>query len=139
MTLLKSLTNYYQKWSNFKLKIFLYKKATACRFHMHNISQELVYKIRLVEKFIGVFPSCNTNIIPLNSWQQQLPRIFFFYWQASLVISGHYIKRNLANRSFHLVNYGNLTKTVYILCSYTPVGWNFNKVVPFEVGWSDIW
>ena len=65
--------------------------------------------------------------------------LFIFYWQASQVISGHYIKRNLANRSFHLVKYGNLTKTVYILSTYIPVGWNFSKVVPFEVGWSDIW
>ena len=65
--------------------------------------------------------------------------LFIFYWQASQVISGHYIKRNLANRSFHLVKYGNLTKTVYILSTYIPVGWNFSKVVPFGGGWSDIW
>ena len=65
--------------------------------------------------------------------------LFIFYWQASQVISGHYIKRNLANWSFHLVKYGNLTKTFYFLSTYTAVGWNFSKVVPFEEGWSDIW
>ena len=59
-------------------------------------------------------------------------------WQASQVLSGHFTKRNLANWSFHLVQYGNLTKTVFILSRYTPVGRNLNKAVLFEFGWSDI-
>ena len=65
--------------------------------------------------------------------------LFIFYWQASQVISGHYRKKNLANWSFHLVKYGNLTKAFYFFCTYTPVGWNFSKVVPFEEGSFDIW
>ena len=66
--------------------------------------------------------------------------LFIPFWQASQVLSGRFIvKRNLANWSFHLVKYGNLTKTVFIFSRYTPVGRNFSKIVLFKEGWSDIW
>ena len=44
------------------------------------------------------------------------------------MLSGYFIKRNLANGSIHLVKYGNLTKTVYILSRYTPLRRNLSKV-----------
>ena len=34
--------------------------------------------------------------------------------KGSQVLSGHFIKRNLVNLSFHLFNYDNLTKQVII-------------------------
>ena len=34
------------------------------------------------------------------------------FWEGSQVLSGHFIKINLINLSFHLVNYGNLTEQV---------------------------
>ena len=37
------------------------------------------------------------------------------------MLSGHFIKRNLANGSFNPVKCGNLTKAVYILSIYTPL------------------
>ena len=65
--------------------------------------------------------------------------LFIVFWQGGQVLSGHFIKRNLINWSFHLVKYGNLTKTVYILSRYTPVRRNLSKVVISKSGWSDIW
>ena len=60
--------------------------------------------------------------------------LFINFWQASQqVLSGHFVQRNLTNWSFHLVKYGNLTKTVYIFSRHTPVGRNLSKVVLFEV------
>ena len=53
------------------------------------------------------------------------------------MLSGHFIKRNLANGSIHLVKYGNLTKTVYILSRYTPLRRNLSKVDFFKGGSSD--
>ena len=44
------------------------------------------------------------------------------------MLSGHFIKRNLANGSFNLVKCGNLTKAVYILSTYTPLRRNLSKV-----------
>ena len=64
---------------------------------------------------------------------------FILFWQGSQVLSGHFIKRNLVHWSFHVVKYGNLTKTVYILSRYTPVRRNLSKVVFFKVGCTDIW
>ena len=37
---------------------------------------------------------------------------FIPFWEGSQVLSGHFIKTNLINLSFHLVNYGNLTEQV---------------------------
>ena len=65
--------------------------------------------------------------------------LFILFWQSSQVLSGHFIKRNLANGSIHLVKYGNLTKTVYILSRYTPLRRNLSKVDFFNGGSSDIW
>ena len=65
--------------------------------------------------------------------------LFITFWKGSQVLSGHFIKTNLVNWSFHLVKYDNLTKTVYILSRYTPVRRNLSKVVFFKVGWYDIW
>ena len=64
--------------------------------------------------------------------------LFIPFWEGSQVLSGHFIKRNLVNWSFHLVKYANLTNAVYILSRYTPVCRNVSKVVFFKVGWSDI-
>ena len=44
------------------------------------------------------------------------------------MLSGHFIKRNLANGSFNLVNCDNLTKAVYMLSTYTPLRRNLSKV-----------
>ena len=60
------------------------------------------------------------------------------FWQASQVLSGHFIITNLANWSFHQVKYGNLRKAVYILSRYTPVGRNLSKEILSEVRWSNI-
>ena len=49
------------------------------------------------------------------------------------------MKRNLANRGFHLVKNGNFTKTVYISSRYTSLGRNLGKIAFFEEGWSVIW
>ena len=38
--------------------------------------------------------------------------LFIIFGEGSQVLSGHFIKRYLVNLSFHLVNYGNLTKQV---------------------------
>ena len=65
--------------------------------------------------------------------------LFLLFRQASQVLWGHFMKRNLANWGFHLVKNGNLTKTVYISCRYTSVGRNLCKIVFFQVGWSVIW
>ena len=65
--------------------------------------------------------------------------LFIPFWEGSQVLSGHFIKGNLVNWSFHLVKYANLTNAVYILSRYTPVFRNLSKVVFFKVGWSDIW
>ena len=65
--------------------------------------------------------------------------LFILFWQASQVLWGHVIKRNLANWSFHIVKNGNLMKTVYITSRYKPVGRSLSKIVFFEVGWSVIW
>ena len=54
--------------------------------------------------------------------------LFILFWQASQKLSRRFIKRNLANWSFHLIKYGNLTKTVCILSRYTPVRRNLSKV-----------
>ena len=62
----------------------------------------------------------------------------FMFWQASQVLWGDYMKRNLANWGFHLVKNGNLKKTVYISSKYTSVDKNLSKIVFFEVGWSVI-
>ena len=59
--------------------------------------------------------------------------LFIPFWQASQVLWGHFMKRNLANWGFHLVKNGNLTKTVYISSRYTSVGRNLRKMVFFEV------
>ena len=45
------------------------------------------------------------------------------------MLSGHFIKRNLANGSFNLVKCGNFKKAVYILSAYTPLRRNLSKVV----------
>ena len=60
------------------------------------------------------------------------------FWEGSQVLSGHFIKINLINLSFHLVNYGNLTEKV-ILSRYIPVRRNLSEVYIFKVGWYDIW
>ena len=65
--------------------------------------------------------------------------LFILFWQASQVLWGHVIQRNLASWSFHIVKNGNLTKTVYTTSRYTPVGRSLSKIVFFEVGWSVIW
>ena len=44
------------------------------------------------------------------------------------MLSGYFIKRNLANGSFNLVNCDNLTKAVYMLSTYTPLCRNLSKV-----------
>ena len=62
--------------------------------------------------------------------------LFIFFLQ---VLSRHFIKRNFPKWSFHLVKYGNLKMRTYILSRYAPVGAKPSKVVPFEVGWSDVW
>ena len=54
------------------------------------------------------------------------------------MLSGDFIKRNLANGSIHLVRYGNLTKTVYILSTYTPLRRKLSKVDFFKGGSFDI-
>ena len=54
------------------------------------------------------------------------------------MLSGRFIKRNLDNGSIHLVKYGNLTKTVYILSRYTPLRRNLRKIDFFKGGSSDI-
>ena len=65
--------------------------------------------------------------------------LFILFWQASHVLWGHVMKKNLANWSFHIVKNGNLTKIVDITSRYTPVGRNFSKIIFFEVGWPVIW
>ena len=54
------------------------------------------------------------------------------------MLSGHFIKKNLANGSFHLVKYGNFTKTVDSLSRYTPLRRNLSKLVFSKRGSSDI-
>ena len=63
---------------------------------------------------------------------------FILFWQGSQVLSGHFIKRNLANLSCHLVKYNNWRKTVYILSRYTSVGTNLAQVGLFQAVLSDI-
>ena len=58
---------------------------------------------------------------------------FTAFWQASQLLSGNFIKRNLTNWNFNLVKYGNLTKTVYILSKYTPLGRNYLVSSKLEV------
>ena len=65
--------------------------------------------------------------------------LFILFWQASQVLWGHFMKRNLANWGFHLVKNGNLTKTFHISSTYTSAGRNLSKIVFYEVGWSVIW
>ena len=65
--------------------------------------------------------------------------LFILFWQSSQVLSGHFIKRNLANGSFNLVNCDNLTKAVYMLSTYTPLRRNLTKVAFSKSGWSGIW
>ena len=65
--------------------------------------------------------------------------LFILLWQASQVLWGHFMKRNLPNGSFHIVKNGNLRKTVYVSSRYTSVGRNLCKIVFFQVGWSVIW
>ena len=60
-------------------------------------------------------------------------------WQASQVLWGHFMKRNLANWGFKLVKKSNSMKTVYIWSRYTSVDKDLSKIVFFEVGWSVIW
>ena len=55
--------------------------------------------------------------------------LFILFGQSSQVLSGSFIKRNLANGSFNLVKYGNFTKAVYILSTYTPLRRNLSKVL----------
>ena len=57
--------------------------------------------------------------------------LFILSWQASQVLWGIFMKRNLANWGFHLVKNDNLKKTVYILSRYTSVGTNLSKIVFF--------
>ena len=64
--------------------------------------------------------------------------LFIPFWEGSQVLSGHFIKGNLVNWSFHLVKYANLTNEVYILSRHAPVCRNPSKVVFFKVAWSDI-
>ena len=64
--------------------------------------------------------------------------LFTPFWEGSQPYSGPFIKRNLANWSFHLVKYANLRNAVYILSRYPPEYRNLSKVVFFKVGWSDI-
>ena len=64
--------------------------------------------------------------------------LFIFFWQSSQVLSGHFIKRNLANGSIHLVKYVNFTKTVYILSRHKPLRRKLSKVDFFKGGSSDI-
>ena len=54
-------------------------------------------------------------------------------------MQGLFIETNVTNTSFHLVKYGNLTKTLYILSTVTQLGGNLSKVVFSKVGWSDTW
>ena len=65
--------------------------------------------------------------------------LFILFWGGSQVLSGYFIKRNLVNLSFHVLKYGTLKKTVYILSRFTPLRRNLSKVVFFKVGWYDIW
>ena len=65
--------------------------------------------------------------------------LFILFWQASHLLWGCFMKRNLANRGFHLVKNGNLTKTVYISSKYTSLGRNLSKIAFFQGGWSVIW
>ena len=65
--------------------------------------------------------------------------LFILFWQASQVLWGHFMKKNLANWGFHIVKNGNLTKTVSISSRYTSIGRNLSKIPFFEVGWSFIW
>ena len=60
--------------------------------------------------------------------------LFILFAGGSQVLSQHFIKRNLVNLSFHLLKYGSLTKTVYILSRFTPLCRNLSKVVFFKVG-----
>ena len=64
--------------------------------------------------------------------------LFILFWQASQVLWGHFMKRNLVNWGFHLVKNSNFKKTVYISSRYTSIGTNLSKIVFFEVGWSVI-
>ena len=59
--------------------------------------------------------------------------LFTSFRQTSQLLSGNFIKRNLSNSNFNLVKYGNLTKTVYILSRYTPVGRNYLSSSKVEV------
>ena len=63
---------------------------------------------------------------------------FILFWQGSQVLSGHFIKRNLANSSGHLVKYNSWRKTVYILSRYTSVGTKLAQVALLEAVLSDI-
>ena len=40
--------------------------------------------------------------------------LFILFSESSQALSGHFLKRNLVNLSFHLFNYDNLTKQVII-------------------------
>ena len=59
--------------------------------------------------------------------------LFVPFWQASQLLSGNFIKRNFSNTNFNLVKYGNLTKAVYILSTYNPVGRNYLSSSKMEV------
>ena len=65
--------------------------------------------------------------------------LFILFRQASQVLWGHFMKRNLANWGFHIVKNGNSMKTASISSRYTSIGRNLSKIVFFEVGWSVIW
>ena len=47
--------------------------------------------------------------------------LFILFWGGSQVLSGYFIKRNLVNLSFHVLKYGTLKETVYILSRLTPL------------------
>ena len=63
---------------------------------------------------------------------------FILFCKVSQVLQGTFIKSNVTNSSFDLVKYDDLTKTVYSLSRYTPVGTKLTKVVLFQAVLCDI-
>ena len=60
-----------------------------------------------------------------------------FFYQGWQVVQELFIKRDLANSSFHLITY--CTITVHFLSRYASVATNQTKVVLFELSLSGIW
>ena len=60
-----------------------------------------------------------------------------FFYQGWQVVQEPFIKRDVANSSFHLITY--CTITVHFLSRYASVATNQTKVVLFELSLSGIW